>query len=199
MRRPVCLFVLLFCGSVWAALLIWPPQPEIGEKAEGRYVTLHGTVDSKEYALRSPGDEVYIRLTLKNAEMESKIPQEGAFVMHDDDKVLCLIEEEPEVQQVWAGEGAAVRVRGRIRLFKRPTNDGEFDAFTYYTAIGGYLFTLADAHILSYTDERDPVKAALFRVRKSLCDALDRIYDGRHGKFGRQCASVMKAMRVLFM
>ena len=194
MRRPVCLFVLLFCGSVWAALLIWPPQPEIGEKAEGRYVTLRGTVDSKEYALRSPGDEVYIRLTLKNAEMESKIPQEGAFVMHDDDKVLCLIEEEPEVQQEWAGEGAAVRVRGRIRLFKRPTNDGEFDAFTYYTAIGGYLFTLADAHILSYTDERDPVKAALFRVRKSLCDALDRIYDGRHGKFGRQCASVMKAM-----
>ena len=49
---------------MWAALLIWPPQPEIGEKAEGRYVTLHGTVDSKEYALRSPGDEVYIRLNL---------------------------------------------------------------------------------------------------------------------------------------
>ena len=194
MRRPVCLFVLVLCVSVWAALLIWPPQPVITEKAEGRYVTLRGTVEGKEYALRTPGNELYIRMTLENAAMESRLPQEGVFEIHRDDKVLCLIEDEPAVQQEWAREGATVRVRGRIRLFKRPSNDGEFDAFTYYTAIGGYLFTLADAHILAYTDEQDPVKAAMYTVRNSLSDTLYRIYSGRHGKYGRDCASVMKAM-----
>ena len=197
MRRPVCLFVLFLCVSVWAAVLLCPPQPTVTEKAEGRYVTLRAVVKEKEYALSSPGDELYIRMVLENAQMESEIPQEGAFEIHRDDKVLCLIEDEPEMQQEWAGEGAEVLVRGRIRLFKRPTNDGEFDAFTYYTAIGGYLFTLADAHILAYTDQQDPVRAALFRVRKSLSDILDRIYSGKHGKhekYGRQCASVMKAM-----
>ena len=194
MRRPICLLVMLLCASVWAALLILPPQPSIGEKAEGRYVTLRGTVEGKEYALMSPGNELYIRLTLKNAVMESEIPREGAFEIHGDDKVLCLIEDDPEMQQEWAREGALVRVRGRIRLFKKPSNDGEFDAFSYYTVIGGYLFTLADAHILAYTDQREPVKAFLYAVRNRLSDTVDRIYSGKHGKYGRQSASVMKAM-----
>ena len=194
MRRPVCLFVLLFCVSVYLALAFRPPQPAVPDKAEGRYVTLRGRVEEKEYALRNPGEELYIRLTLEDAEMESKIPQEGAFVIHRDDKVLCLLEDEPGVQQEWAKEGAIVRLRGRIRLFKRPTNDGEFDAFTYYTAIGGYLFTLADAHILAYTDQKNPVKAALYSVRYGLSDTIDRVYGGKRGRYGPESASVMKAM-----
>ena len=194
MRRPVCLFVLLFCVSVYLALAFRPPQPAVPDKAEGRYVTLRGRVEEKEYALRNPGEELYIRLTLEDAEMESKIPQEGAFVIHRDDKVLCLLEDEPGVQQEWAKEGAIVRLRGRIRLFKRPTNDGEFDAFTYYTAIGGYLFTLADAHILAYTDQKNPVKAALYSVRYGLSDTIDRFYGGKRGRYGPESASVMKAM-----
>ena len=194
MRRPVCLFVLLFCVSVYLALAFRPLQPAVPDKAEGRYVTLRGRVEEKEYALRNPGEELYIRLTLEDAELESKIPQEGAFVIHRDDKVLCLLEDEPGVQQEWAKEGAIVRLRGRIRLFKRPTNDGEFDAFTYYTAIGGYLFTLADAHILAYTDQKNPVKAALYNVRCGLSDTIDRVYGGKRGRYGPESASVMKAM-----
>ena len=185
---------MLLCASVWAAVLLCPPEPAMTEKAEGRYVTLRGTVEEKEYALRSPGNELYIRMTLENTSLESKIPQEGVFDIHADDKVLCLIEDEPDMQQEWAAEGATVRVQGRIRLFRRPSNDGEFDAFTYYTAIGGYLFTLADAHIVAYTDEREPVKAALYSIRNDLSDTIDRIYSGTHGKSGRETASVMKAM-----
>ena len=194
MRRPVCLLVLLFCAAVWAAVLLSPPEPVIGEKAEGRYVTLLGTVDGKEYALMSPGNELYIRLTLKDVCLESQIPREAAFEIKRDDKVLCIIEEEPGMQQEWAREGASVHIRGRIRLFKRPSNDGEFDSFMYYTAIGGYLFTLGDAHILSYSGGRDPVGNALYSLRNYLSDTLDRIYGEHYGKWGRQCASVMKAM-----
>ena len=98
------------------------------------------------------------------------------------------------MQQEWAKEGAIVRLRGRIRLFKRPTNDGEFDAFTYYTAIGGYLFTLADAHILAYTDQKNPVKASLYSVRCRLSETIDMVYGGKRGRYGPESASVMKAM-----
>ena len=80
---------------MYIALAFHPPQPAVPDKAEGRYVTLRGRVEEKEYALRNPGEELYIRLTLEDAEMESKIPQEGAFVIHRDDKVLCLLEDEP--------------------------------------------------------------------------------------------------------
>ena len=48
MRRPVCLFVMLFTAAVWAAVLFSPPKPLIAEKAEGRYVTLVGTVEEKQ-------------------------------------------------------------------------------------------------------------------------------------------------------
>lgn len=194
MRRPVCLFALLFTAAVWAAVLLSPPQPSISEKAEGRYVTLRGTVEEKEYAVQDPGGEQYIRLSLKDAVLESEVPQEGAFEIRRGDKILCTIEDDPEMQREWAREGACVQIRGRIRLFKRPSNDGEFDSFMYYSVIKGYLFTLADAHILAYNSEKDPVRSALDNLRNRLSGVLDRICSGKHGDYGSQCASVLKAM-----
>ena len=194
MRRPVCLFVMLFTAAVWVSVLFSPPKPSIGAKAEGRYVTLRGIVEEKEYAVRDPGGEQYIRMTLGDVSLESEIPKEGAFEIMRGDKVLCTIEEEPELQKEWAHEGASVRIRGRIRLFRQPSNDGEFDSFMYYSVIGGYLFTLSDARILAYDSEKDPVKSALFELRARLSDLADEIFGRKHGIYGRQCASVMKAM-----
>ena len=77
MRRPVCLFALLFTAAVWAAVLLSPPQPSISEKAEGRYVTLRGTVEEKEYAVQDPGGEQYIRLSLKDAFSSLKSRRKG--------------------------------------------------------------------------------------------------------------------------
>ena len=194
MRRPVCLFVLLFTAAMWVSVLISPPKPAVGDKAEGRYVTLQGVVTEKEYAVRDPGGEQYIRMTLGSVSLESAVPKEGAFEIGRGDKVLCLIEDEPELQKEWAAEGAAVRIRGRIRLFRQPSNDGEFDAFLYYSVIRGYLFTLSDSHILSYDSGNNPVRSAAFKLRDHLSAVADDIYGSRHGTYGRQCASVMKAM-----
>ncbi len=194
MRRPVCLLALLFIAALRIAVFFFPPEPSVGEKADGRYVTLLGTVEGKEYAVRDPGGELYIKLTLGDARLASDIPQESGFAIGRGDKILCTVNEEPQMQQEWAREGASVRVRGKIRLFKRPSNDGEFDAFLYYSEIEGCLFTLADAHILAYNGERDPLRAALYDLRSSLTDTLDRIYKNRHGLYGSQCASILKAM-----
>ena len=162
MRRPVCLFALIFTAAVCAAVLFLPSQQDICLKAEGRYVTLQGVVGNKEYALNSPGNEQYLRMTLENVTSETEVPRESAFEIRRGDKIMCILEDEPETQEKWAAVGAIVRIRGKIRLFKRPSNDGEFDAFLYYREIGGYLFTLADAHILSYNNEKDPLRAPLY-------------------------------------
>ena len=185
---------MLFTAAVWGSVLLSPPQPAIGAKAEGRYVTLQGIVKEKEYAVRDPGGEQYIRMTLGNVCLLSEIPQEGAFEIMRGDKVLCIIEEEPELQRKWAREGAAVRIRGRIRLFRQPSNDGEFDSFMYYSVIGGYLFTLSDSRILAYDSSKDSLKSVLFELRAQLTDLADEIFGNRHGIYGKQCASVMKAM-----
>ncbi len=185
---------MLFAAALWGSVLLSPPQPSMGAKAEGRYVTLRGTVEEKEYAVRDPGGEQYIRMTLGNVTLESEIPKEGAFEIMRGDKVLCNIEEEPELQRKWAREGASVRIRGRIRLFRQPSNDGEFDSFMYYSVIGGYLFTLSDSRILAYGSSRDPLKSALFELRAQLTDLADEIFGNRHGIYGKQCASVIKAM-----
>ena len=194
MRRPVCLFVMLFTAAVWAAVLFSPPKPLIAEKAEGRYVTLVGTVEEKQYAIRDPGGEEYIQMTLGNVSLESEIPKEGAFKIRRGDKILCTIDEDPQTQKIWAVEGATVRVRGKIRLFRQPSNDGEFDAFLYYSVIGGYLFKLSNTHILAYNSGKDPVRSTLFLAREHLSAEMDEIYGSRHGTYGRECASVMKAM-----
>lgn len=194
MRRPVCLFALFFTAAVWAAVLFLPALPETGPKADGRYVTLIGVVGEKEYALRDPGGEQYLKMTLEKAVSETKVPHEGAFEIRRGDKVMCIIEDDPQTQEKWAPAGAAVRIRGRIRLFKHPSNDGEFDAYLYYREIEGYVFTLSDAHILSYNNEKDPLRSRLCKLRMYLSDTLDRIYENKYGAWGRRCASVLKGM-----
>ena len=175
MRRPVCLAALLFTAAVWAAVLIHPVKERIDEKADGRSVTVTGTVEWKEYARSSP-DSLSVNMTLKNIRIESGIPAEIAFDVHDSDKVLCVLTDDTALQESWAKEGAEVRVRGKLRLYRHPSNDGEFDAFLYYTQIGGLLFSLRDAHILAYTHAEDPLKSRLYAVRRSLSEALDEIY-----------------------
>ena len=175
MRRPVCLAALLFTAAVWAAVLIHPVKERIDEKADGRSVTVTGTVEWKEYARSSP-DSLSVNMTLKNIRIESGIPAEIAFDVHDSDKVLCVLTDDTALQESWAKEGAEVRVRGKLRLYRHPSNDGEFDAFLYYTQIGGLLFSLRDAHILAYTHAGDPLKSRLYAVRRSLSEALDEIY-----------------------
>ena len=175
MRRPVCLAALLFTAAVWAAVLIHPVKERIDEKADGRSVTVTGTVEWKEYKRSSP-DSLSVNMTLKNIRIESGIPAEIAFDVHESDKVLCVLTDDTALQESWAKEGAEVRVRGKLRLYRHPSNDGEFDAFLYYTQINGLLFSLRDAHILAYTHAGDPLKSRLYAVRRSLSEALDDIY-----------------------
>lgn len=194
MRRPLCLFAVLFAAAVWISVLICPPRDEIDERADGKYVTLTGTVEFKEYAIKGSGSDPYLKLTLGQVQIEEGLRASMSFPVMRDDLVLCSISDETDAQQAWAREGARVRIRGQMRLFAHPSNDGQFDAYRHYREIGGYLFSLSDGHILGYTMTGDPVRAYLYRLRGELSDAVDRMFDASAGPFEKECASVMKAM-----
>lgn len=194
MRRPLCLFAVLFAAAVWISVLVCPPRDEIDGRADGKYVTLTGTVEFKEYAIKGSGSDPYLKLTLGQVQIEEGLRASMSFPIMRDDLVLCSISDETDAQQAWAREGAKVLIRGQMRLFAHPSNDGQFDAYRHYKEIGGYLFSLSDAHILGYTGTRDPVRAYLYRLRGELSDAVDRMFDADSGPFEAGCASVMKAM-----
>ena len=194
MRRPLCLFVLLFVAAVRAAVFFAPPQQAVSDKADGRYVTLRGTVEEKEFAVTQYSEEPELRLTLKSVVLESYMPEEAAFEIGKADKVLCTITQDPQLHAEWAQTGAVLRLRGRIRLFRHPSNDGEFDAFMHYSVIGGYLFRLSDARIYAYNGERNPLRSALDAARFHLSDTLDGIFAEEFGEYGSRCSSVLKAM-----
>lgn len=194
MRRPVTVLSVLFVIAVWVSVTLNPPVYDMNPKADGRYITITGTVGSREYAAGSQNENPYLKIALSSVVLEDGVPEEASFDMYGDDKILCEIEDETGKQETWCAEGTRVRVRGKIRLYKRPSNDGEFNEYLYYNCINGFLFTLEDTHILSYTEEKDKVRSLLFPVRKYLSGAIDRLYTGKHGERGAKCASALKAM-----
>ena len=132
-----------------------------------------------------------MRVTLGNLCVESGIPAEISFQTDNGDKALCVFPDDPATQEKWAREGSVIRVRGKLRMFRRPTNDGEFDAFLYYSQIRGCLFSLRDAHILAYTQTANPVRSRLYEARRSLSGALDAVYGAPEDS---GTANIMKAM-----
>lgn len=190
MRRPVCLFGLIFAAAVWAAVLVHPQKERIDEKAEGRIVTILGTVDCKEFTVSGTGNTSVLQVTVSDPEIESGIPDQIRFQVFKGDKILCSIADDPALQETWAKEGSQVRIRGKLRLYRRPSNDGQFDAFLYYSQIRGYLFSLTDARILAYTGNKDFLASGLYSARAALSSALDDIYGGKD----RGRASAMKTM-----
>ena len=190
MRRPVCLFGLFFAAAVWAAVLVHPQKERIDEKAEGRIVTILGTVDYKEYTSSGTGNPTSLQVTVTDPEIESGIPDKIRFQIYRGDKILCSLSDDPSLQETWAKEGARIRIRGKLRLYRRPSNDGQFDAFLYYGQIRGYLFSLTDAKILAYTANKDLLASSLYTARSALSSALDDIY----GEDYTDRASAMKTM-----
>ena len=193
MRRPFSLAAVLFAAAVWISVLMNPPVYTVNEKADGRYVILTGTVEGAEYAAGKEEDP-YLRLMVGNVRIEGGLPQEASVEVQKDEKVLCRITENPAVQEKWAQAGARVRVRGRIRLFRRASNDGEFDAQLYYSGIRNYIFSLEEVRILSFTQRRDLVRSKLYSIRNYLSAAVDILYTGQHSDAGERYASAVKAM-----
>ena len=155
MRRPLCMACLLFMLLVRTILLFAGEPVNEYEQMDGSDVVLYGRVAEKEL---KTGRTVY-RLS------EVSAAYGGGPV--SELELVCYPEEGATIPR----SGSRVKVSGRLWLYKRATNPGQFDTRAYYLyknagaglSVGGW----------EYTDERYSVyREGIWNIRL----LLGRIY-----------------------
>ena len=53
MRRPVCIFAVVFAAVIWLVITLFPARDRPDPRTEGRYVTVTGRVEWTEHALKN--------------------------------------------------------------------------------------------------------------------------------------------------
>ncbi len=162
MRRPLCMACLLFLLLVRILLGLFPKPESAYEGAENTEVECSGTVDGKE---EKNGRSIFMLKDRKTGRQLACYPEEGA--------PLPLI-------------GSSVSVKGRLWLYKKASNPGQFDTAAYYLyrgVDGGVSVT-----VWRYTDKKtDVIRENIWRLRVLLCRVYDHILPAKD-------SGVMKAV-----
>ena len=112
MRRPFCLFALLYCLILFVLAV-----PERGVEEDAPPGIVSGTVTGKD---RKAGEEMQLHLTVRQS---------------DGWNVLCVFRGEEAVIDETDRRfpiGCKMSLRGRARAFSGATNPGEQDSAAYY-------------------------------------------------------------------
>ncbi|MGN1147283.1 MAG: ComEC/Rec2 family competence protein, partial [Lachnospiraceae bacterium] len=175
MKRPLftaCLAVVLFTA---ACLWLHPPAYASYGEVAGEEVYLTGRVYAKEFKKGYQGPVLLIY-----------IEPEGLSVHQENiscyDNFICALKSgsrEPAI-------GSTVTVRGILTEYEAARNPGQFDARTYY-AILGVSAQIKKGELIEEGKDYDRLQESLWRLRKSLGDALDEI-------FSEEDAAVLKTM-----
>lgn len=207
MRRPLCLFGLVYAAAVWIVIFCRPGKTVVCDYVDREQVVVAGYVEWKEYRLsrdiRTPVIHLSDAVILKQSQIANlerflsdseKISKYELHYFWKENKenlrkentdgikgILCYLEEDtlPEA-------GSLVMLQGNYRAFSHATNPGEFDAADYYEILG-QQGRILDAGLLNGSSAYDVFRERLYRVREYLSLLLDACY-------GEEDASVMKAM-----
>ena len=106
---------------------------------------------------------------------------QAAFHLTSKDKVLCILDHEPEAEM-----SSRVRVSGILFPFRAAMNEGEFDLRMYYHILR-IEFSLRDVDLLAASAPADRLAALLFHFKNHLSSIIDRL-------FSKENSPVLKAM-----
>ena len=106
---------------------------------------------------------------------------QAAFHLTSKDKVLCILDHEPEAEM-----SSRVRVSGKLFPFRAAMNEGEFDLRMYYHILR-IEFSLRDVDLLAASSPADRLAALLFHFKNHLSLIIDRL-------FSKENSPVLKAM-----
>ena len=168
MRRPLALACALFATAICLCLSIWVPEGNRYLALSGKTVTLSGTVTSKEYK-RSNDGSLKLLVTVKDVSLES-----GNENCSDPDfSVLLRISASEEAERL-TPIGSRILVSGTLRCYSPATNEGGFDALSYYRSLGLGDFSLSGARILASDGCRDsflpsPQRICTREAASSMC------------------------------
>ena len=117
MRRPVCVFTLVFLVFLFFYLRFFPISDSI-EVSDGDWISCTGTVCYKEYR-----DQQLI-LHLNHVELSQK---DSYIELPTKQKIVCYMKDTLEPKS-----NAQIKVSGKAYNFLPANNPGEFDAARYY-------------------------------------------------------------------
>ena len=186
MRRPVCLIGLAFVVIIRLYLYFVPLPLADLEGIDGSVVLLTGQVDKKEYRI-SKEQKVPV-IYLKNVQILN--PQTENMQSNDNEQASALAQIEGVICYLEDGEepkmGSYVRMQGKLRIYTRATNPGEFDARRYYQILH-IQASLQQAKVVKESASYSKFREKLVFIKTYLADLIDASYEEKD-------ASIMKAM-----
>ncbi|MBD5453974.1 MAG: DNA internalization-related competence protein ComEC/Rec2 [Lachnospiraceae bacterium] len=186
MRRPVCLIGLAFVVIIRLYLYFVPLPLADLEEIDGSVVLLTGQVDKKEYRISKERKVpvIYLKnVQILNPQTENMQSNDNtqASALAQIEGVICYLEDEEEPKM-----GSYVRMQGKLRIYTRATNPGEFDARRYYQILH-IQGSLQQAKVLKESASYSKFREKLMFIKTYLADLIDTCYEEKD-------ASIMKAM-----
>lgn len=185
MRRPLAFACALFAAAICLCLSLWVPEGNRYQTLRGQTVILSGTVSSKEYKCQEDGSRRLL-VTIRSVRFVS-----GNDAAQDPRFSVLLRITAPETgrarEDIQAPIGSRITASGTLRCYSPATNEGCFDALSYYRSLGLGDFSLSGASLLSSDGNRDVLRDLLYRLRLRLSEVLDACLSA-------DSAAVMKAM-----
>ncbi|MGN1179607.1 MAG: DNA internalization-related competence protein ComEC/Rec2 [Suilimivivens sp.] len=180
LRRPlsmVCLIVILF---LYLGTRLTGSFPSAYEEWEGKEVTVIGRVYQKEYATQAGMERKVLYLRLIS--MEDGLHHADTGSTTEQENVICYL----AADQSFPKMGAVVRVKGKLKLFEKPSNEGQFDAESYYHILK-ISFQLNQTKIQANSENYSVVSEKLYEIRDHFSEVLEN-------SLSEADASVMKTM-----
>ncbi|MCR5672752.1 MAG: ComEC/Rec2 family competence protein, partial [Lachnospiraceae bacterium] len=169
-RRPLCLFCLVFLMIAYVFAATDPPEiPPDLEAISGRSVTVKGTVRDRQ--LKNGTFLIYIKdvslepKTVKTEETSFPKTSKGLVIRTDDEDGASRVK-----------IGSLVEAKGVFAPFDSPTCEGQFDMQTYYL-VRGYEGSIKRARILGISKGYDPVAEVLRNVRDKAVSVISQNMD----------------------
>lgn len=106
------------------------------------------------------------------------------YLKSDSEKILCYFSNDSFASKLKIGN--AVCVSGKVRLFESASNEGQFDAKTYYGALG-MDFAMTGCKGVIADKSYHPYKEGLYRIRRMISKSLE-------AGLSEEYAGIMQAM-----
>lgn len=173
LKRPLCFIAMAFVAAVFVFLKLYPPSYIDADIENGEYITISGTVTSKETGTDFDGNRVQV-LYIDEYMKDDTIVKVYLSSSYQDNS-----EKIPQI-------GEQVKIKGQYYAFGRASNPGEFDSRVYYKILK-IEYQLREGTVVLRDYDSDSFKESLYRIRSHFAKVLEDTFE-------EEDASVMKAM-----
>ncbi len=171
-KRPIMWLALLAAGFMLVFLDSAERQLDIP-----RHSTVEGEVCGKVADIEYRNDKAY--LYLKNVEFLSdelkdfKEIKSSSFLCRKLGAVCSFDADYDKISDCGVNIGSTVKIRGKINVYNKASNPGEFDMRRFYIS-KGYLFSAYSCEIVSCDSHKNVIADTSYRISSKIGGLIDR-------------------------